>query len=563
MKKIVSRLIVIAALLGSCTKEELGGAFDNQLPKGKVRLTLQTDRGGFSTPVKTRAGVADEERMGGNVWAFMLERSEASSPDYTLKSVEKVGIKQGGAIELIADQTTNPMKVILLANAPDRYVDKSGAEQDFTFANLSHITSYSELKQTLNTAALGSPALSVPYTPGGLIPMSGQVDFPSGIGASSIINLSLKRIVAKITVETAIPSAQFELLGASVCNAPTSGWLLPPVTLWRDNSAHLTHYQYDAIGCTATQVDSKQTTASNPIYIYESRPEEQTAIVIKATYQGNTYFYKLAMAADYSVVGGADTQVKPKNFYCRNFTYTYIVTSVTGGGYATFQEACHGAPSNNIQSVLDVIDLTSHDLIDNGAYFLGVSNSLYVIYATGSRSNLIAVTLSTGGDPDWSFTGTVTASEGMTITQGATFNYPVAGREVAVSVADHFSTGKLTIKVGNLTKTIDVRRAYTAPFDGPTISAFGTSDYVVGVIESVSNSSAGDWIGLSPSANGVDLGRRTIVNNNGGIHIRMGVNGDQTNGVAGRNATLYLSRKTDEGRVKVYLEQDYTTSRNI
>lgn len=563
MKNIVLRLIVTASIFSSCTKDELAGTLDKPLPEGKVRMTLHTNMGSFERPVKTRTGGADEDNMGSNAWVFILERLEPSSPDYTVKTVEKLAMKEGGDVDVIADQTTNPVIVVLLANAPGRYVDESGPEQDFSLENLSHITSYSELKQALGTSVLASPAQSVPYTQGGVIPMSGEVDLPDGIGRSATVNLLLRRIVAKITVETGVPSAQFQLLGASVCNAPRSGWLLPPRTLWRDNSANLTNYDYDAVACQATQADSKQTTVSNPIYIYESRPEEQTAVIIKAIYGGNTYFYKLAMTADYSVISGTDTQVKPKNFYYRNFAYKYIITSVTGGGYSTFQEACDGAPSNNIKSAIDVIDLTSHDIIDNGEYFLGVSNSSYIIYATGSRSNLVAVAVSTGGNPDLSLTGTVTASEGITVTAGSTFSYPDTGREIAISVADNFSAGTVTIKIGNLKKTIDVSREYTAPFDGRNISAFGTSDYVVGKIESVSDNSAGDWIGLSPMAKGLDLGRRELVNNNGGIHIHLSVNWDKSNGVAGRNATLYLSSRTKEGRVKVYLEQDYIDSSKI
>lgn len=564
MKKLVFFISVIATIFSGCAKDELGGAYYEPLPEGKVRLTLNTNMGSFNKPIKTRAGVADENNMGDKVWAFVLEKLESTSSDYTLRVIEQLDMNESGDVNIIANRTTNPVTIVLLANAPNKYVDENGVEQDFTLENLSHITSYSELKQTLNTATLASPALSVPYTPDGAIPMSGDIDLPTGINTSlSSLTIQLQRIVAKISVETELDINKFELLMASVCNAPRSGWLLSPKTLWRDNSANLTNYNYNDIGCVAIQIDSKQTTATNPIYIYESRAEEQTAVIVEGIYGGNKYFYKLAMTSDYSVIGGTDTQLKPKNFYYRNFAYKYIITSVTGDGYSTFQEACDGAPSNNIKSAIDVIDLTSHDIIDNGEYFLGVSNSEYIIYATGGRSNLIAVTLSSGGNPALLLSGTVTASEGITITKGATFGYPLTGNEVEISVTDDFSIGTITIKMGNLKKTIAVSREYTTPFDGRNITKFGTSEYVAGKIESVSDNSLRDWIGVSPMAKGTDFGRRDIVNNNGGIYIHLGVNWDKSNGIAGRKATLYLSRKTNAGRVKVYLEQDYIDSRNI
>lgn len=560
MKNIVFRFILISAIFSGCKKEELGSAFDNPLPESKVRLTLRADMGGFSKPIKTRAGAADENNTGSSVWVFILEKMGANSLDYTLKSIENTTLRESGEVDVIADQTANPITVILLANAPDKYMDDSGMERDFTPANLSHVTSYSELKQVLNTAMLESPARSVPYTPGGAIPMSGEVDFPTGISKSGSVNVLIKRIVAKISVETEILSSQFQLLGAGVCNAPKSGWLLPPRTLWRDNSANLTNYDYDAVGCSAQQVDSKQTTANNPIYIYESRSEERTAVIIKAIYGGNTYFYKLAMTADYSVDGSG---IRLKNFYCRNYAYKYIITAVTGSGYSTFQEACDGAPSNNIKSSIDVIDLTSHDIIDNGEYSLGVSNSTFTIYATGECSNLVAVTLSTGGTSALQLPGTITASEGITLEGSKIFANPVTGRDIAISVADNFLSGTITIRLGNLTKTIDISREDVVSFDEQIISTYGTSEYVAGRIESVSDNASGDWIGLSHTAQGVALGRREVINNDGGIHIHLGVNWDKSNGAEGRNAVLYLSRKTNAGRVKVYLEQDYVNSVDI
>lgn len=550
MKNIVFRFILMSAIFSGCKKDELVGTLENAMPEGKVHLTLHADMGNFTKPVKTRAAVADENNTGDNIWVFILENT--NSLDYTLKSIENTTLRENGEVDIVVDQTTNPTTVILLANAPNKYVDNGGVERDFTSANLSHVTSYSELKQVLNTGTLESPARSVPYTPDGVIPMSGEVDFPTGISKSGSVHVLLKRIVAKISVETEIPPSQFQLLGASVCNAPKSGWLLPPRTLWRDNSTNLTNYDYDAIDCQAQPVDSKQTTVDSPIYIYESRSEEQTAVVIKAIYRGNTYFYKLTMTADYAVDGSGN---RPKNFYYRNFSYKYIITSVTGSGYSTFQQACDGAPNNNIKSVIDVVDLTSHDIIDNGEYSLGVSNSAYIIYANRERSNLTAVTLSTGGITNLPFIGSITASQGITLESGETFVHPVTEKDIAISIADNFSNGTITIRLGNLTKIIDVSRQSAISFEKQAISTYSTSDYVAGKIESVSDNASGDWIGLSHLANRADLGRREIVNNDGGIHIHLGLNWDKTDGVAGRNAVVYLSRKINAGRVKIYLEQ--------
>lgn len=562
MKNILFFLFALV-LMGGCTEDDFGGNFDKPLPEGKVRLTLHTNMGSFTKPVKTRASSADEDNMGNKAWVFILEKTNPGSEEYDLKIIENPDIKENGEVDIIIDEMTNPVTVVLLVNAQSKYIDESGTVKDFTLANLSHITSYSELKETLNTTALASPAQTVPYTPGGAIPMSGEVDLPTGISASSTVNVSLKRIVAKITVETELPSSQFQLLGASVCNAPRSGWLLPPRTLWRDNSTNLTNYEYDAIDCLATQADSKQTTASNPIYIYESRPEEQTAVIIKAVYRGNSYFYKLAMTADYSVSGGGDMQSKPKNFYYRNFAYKYIVTSVTGGGYATFQEACDGAPSNNIISAIDVIDLTSHDIIDNGSYFLGVSNSEYAIYSTGSYSNLLAVTLSSNAPADVAY-GTVSvsgdglslqpASAQMSANSGSTTEH-----EVYVNIDAHFSQGYITVKLGNITKMIPVNRFHTLPAFGLFHNNYYSKEYVYGEVE---NSEQSDWLTLSRDNFPYSEGLAKLANNDGGIYFKVLPN-IKNEGVSERSGVMYLSRRNSEGRLKVYLVQDKINTSDI
>lgn len=568
MKNTLFYLLVVA-VLSSCTKCESSIVPDIAAPEGKIRLTIHTARAGgaegFIKPSNTRASSADETNMGDKAWVFVLEKLSAGSDIETLRIVENCTLQGNGDIDIILEETEHPVTVILLANAPDRYTDKNGNTKDVSLENLAHVTSYTDLTEELGTAVLSSPADKVPYVDTS-IPMSGATRLDEGINKNTSANVTLERIVARISVETRLTIDQFELLGASVCNAPRSGYLLAPRENYKDNSANLTNYNYDAIACLATTLSNgnitTQTTNTNPIYIYESTPGAQTALIIKARYRGADYFYKLTMPTDYTDGNGKTLQ---KDFYYRNFAYKYVITDAVGIGYSTLHEACAGTPNNiehgSITYTIDVTDLSSHDILDNGSYFIGVSNSSYIIYATGSRSNLVAFTLNTGGNTlPGGATGTIEASDGITITSGSAFTHPARDQAITISLTDNFIKGTISVKLGNLTKSIDVEREHTVAFDDRSINTFSTADYVLGEIVNVSHNSVGDWVWLSRIATGLNSRVRYVVNSDGGIYIHLDINWDKNQGSPGRNATLYLSRKTGAGRVKVYLEQDYNDS---
>lgn len=542
--KIVKYIFYLTSLcLLSCISQEFETSIASSVPEGKVWMKLHTNLGNFIKPT-TRTGLADEYMQGSDVWVFFIEKN-------VLTMVEKVSLGSNGDIDLVVEPTTNPVTLVVLANAPENYIDSNGVAKTFSLDNLSDITTYRDLKLQLNTPSLTVPMTTVPYTsPPTSIPMSGEAVLENGIGngVAPVVNVFLKRIVSKIVVETMIPVADFELFGATVCNAPRSGFLLSPKEpnpVYKDNSGQLVNYEYSAIGCNATVKNNiRQTTEDNPIYIYESRAVEKTAVIIQASYKGTSYFYKLMMPQDYNGITGS------KDAYYRNYIYKFIINRVSGKGYATMEEAIKGDANNNIVSVsVDVTDLLSHDIIDNGSYYLGVSNSEVWLYTYEDVNNLLVTEVSFNGEtvsPAISITDVVPA---YLVLQPSFIN----NKDLIMSFPEAFQSCIVKLQYGNLVKDIPVTRFIKDLPDGSheVYGFFADKQYIYGKIVSLSvDNSSSHWIGLSMSNDIDNQGSNEILNTSGGIYIPL-----QQNDRELRNAEIILGRNNEKGRLKVYLEQ--------
>ncbi|CDN31706.1 hypothetical protein BN938_1626 [Mucinivorans hirudinis] len=522
MKNTIKTISLLALLLTSCS------ATNPVAEEGKAVVRIKTDIGSFIKPT-TLSGVADENNTGDKIWAFIFEND-------IMSLIEEVTIAPAATaqVDIVVEPTNNPVKIILLANAPDYFLDADGGVKAFIKENLELYPTYQEFKSQVNTLSLDAPVTAVPYT-SQRIPMSGELYFADGIAADSFNekSLRLKRIVAKITVESLLAPSDFELLGASVSNAPRGGSLMPP-SEYKDNSGNLTYYSYDDIVCTA----SGQTTASNPIYIYESRADQGTALVIKAKYRGVEYFYKLAMTTDY------DNKAGSRNFYYRNYHYKFIVSAVEGIGYSTFEEAKSRDVSNNIIARVDVTDLTSHDITDNGEYFLSLSNSEYVLYAQGEVDDLHAFTLNTSSAEECGIVS-LSPSKVEILT-------PVVLGEVRIKVKNEMAVNErveLRVTVGNLSKNVTVRRAgdhLTRTGTLQRISDFSGSEYKAALIEQQELG----WIKLGTTS-GVNLttGFSEGVSE-GGFYICHNVNIDTRE----PSVDIYFARNDGRGRVKAHFE---------
>ena len=115
---------------------------------------------------------------------------------------------------------------------------------------------------------------------------------------------------------------------------------------------------------------------NTPKYVYERNQDEASRpafVLVRAQYNGGAYYYKLDL-----VETDPSTYITTYLNLYRNFQYTIRITSVSGVGYDTPQEAIDAVASNNIGASVEVSEVNT---IQDG------KNELYV-----SETDLLVVT---------------------------------------------------------------------------------------------------------------------------------------------------------------------------
>ena len=135
-----------------------------------------------------------------------------------------------------------------------------------------------------------------------------------------------------------------------------SGYM-PPIVQYDDLSSHYTTTS-DTMDDDGIWIDP-----DGADYLYECsfRPDRNPFIIIKATYNGGTYYYK----ADFVYDGPYG-----KEYYhiLRNFQYTLNITSVNGKGSNTVYDAVNSIALNNFEASTESQELTNIALDDSRLY---------------------------------------------------------------------------------------------------------------------------------------------------------------------------------------------------
>lgn len=457
-------------------------------------------------------------------------------------------------------------------------------------------TSLAEIGRQLQTDPLPRTGNVITAMPAAH-PMVGSTALPDGISQSlsigSIDNpLVLTPSTVKITVENRVASGagySFSLQGASLGNAPERGYVMPLQTGTIDT------YLYGKEGQPASMmvgaaINDQNIEATEPLYGYESTADQQTFVVVKATYNGVQGYYKFGFFAD------ADkTNKRP---LLRGSHYRLTVFKVLTAGYRTVDEALSGPVSNGVTYLVNVNDSDSHDIITNGTQYLGVSNSEYVAYhsnysnefelyytdgvynnelSTFALTPFTASVLTYTADPSWG-EGSVTASAGITLVDESLNKVPsiplpvpaLAGdavrKELRIFMSNEFKNGQLDIRIGNLHKVVKIKRALSFTVMGGAVSL--GRDIVFASARTLDNPMSAPYsipppcdpttYGLAYSAKGpvVQTGDgRLAIDPSQELFLQIKnrfewVNADYCYG------ELYLHRNTEAGRTKVAFTVD-------
>lgn len=577
MKKILLYMALVFALV-SCVEESI--VIDGGSNQQRVRLLVNTGSGEFSTP--TTRVLANENQLNQNLWVLVFNGS-----DYNATFVEAAQAQQGtgadtGKYFISLSNTNAPRVLVVIANASDLVQAQIAALSGATITQAMNILRYGDPTSLpiAGNITLTAPAqTSMPFVePSPLaIPMSALLFMASGITQSSAISsdgtstgdaLLLRRITSKVVVDASAVYNQFKLLGVSASLAPRTGSLVPSqIGGIISNVGYLTNYQKDNLTTLVSIATPSDATTNNsvsaPLYLYESTVAQGTAIIVKGEYRGTIGYYRLRFQNP--LTAAIDVT--------RNHLYTFNILSVATAGYPTLNAAMIATDnSTQITAQITVTDLTGHEIVDNGSYYLSVSNSEVIIYnsstASQSFSNIVTVTTNAtatmlggintsaisppiiSGGGSMAITNTGVASQ-LTLSTGAG-NIGSTTINISALSADftqqNSSTGTITLSVGNLLKTIKVTRRPYLNVSG--IEKLPGDNFTSGTVVAQGTN---NFLSLSYNGNDDTSSTSVVVPGSGGSLYLTAPMYIATSARVGGIA--FAMRNNNDGRVKLFVGQ--------
>ena len=544
-------LLVLLTFFSACSiKEEVPGE-PVTIGETKVRFELFTKAGTYGLPV-SRAG-ENESVVDQQPWVLVFLGTGG-----TASFVEAVQAElYNGKTYVYLEEQAGNCQLLILANSPSRFY-MNGVGYAYTADNFVNTLRGRDLDyacRNLLTEALIDPQYTVPYI-GQKLPMSDLVNLSKIDASVTIPNIQLKRIVGKIVVENT--DADFVLEGITVVTNVAKNSKLHNLTdaleqnIGADN---LVEYRKDdsyALNIVDAEeiVTGGQTTKNNPLYVYETHSlSNDTYLVIRGHYKGESFFYKMALVNnDHHVLD-----------ILRNTEYIFTITSVRGRGFISMADAKASLASNtNLDYSILVQEESSYEIVSNNEYYLGVTNSHFEIYASAaSGTAYVAFSLITDCKSESIGERTITATSGLRIVSPVDGMIPVSTTlpsQVKIEMLAGFTSGEIELRLGNLRKTVTVKRREQVTSSGTIISSFIDDGYYISAyVEDYVNHS---WLKLGPEEGEVRNDPDYIYVDNGKIKLYV-----EKNTSGNREGVVYVSvGKGITQRIKVYITQGIPSS---
>ena len=544
-------LLVLLTFFSACSiKEEVPGE-PVTIGETKVRFELFTKAGTYGLPV-SRAG-ENESVVDQQPWVLVFLGTGG-----TASFVEAVQAElYNGKTYVYLEEQAGNCQLLILANSPNRFY-MNGVGYAYTADNLVNTLRGRDLDyacRNLLTEALIDPQYTVPYI-GQKLPMSDLVNLSKIDASVTIPNIQLKRIVGKIVVENT--DADFVLEGITVVTNVAKNSKLHNLTdaLEQNIGAeNLVEYRKDdsyALNIVDAEeiVTGGQTTKNNPLYVYETHSlSNDTYLVIRGQYKGEMFFYKMALVNN-------DQHVLD---ILRNTEYIFTITSVRGRGFISMADAKASLASNtNLDYSILVQEESSYEIVSNNEYYLGVTNSHFEIYASAaSGTAYVAFSLITDCKSESIGERTITATSGLRIVSPVDGMIPVSTTlpsQVKIEMLAGFTSGEIELRLGNLRKTVTVKRREQVTSSGTIISSFIDDGYYISAyVEDYVNHS---WLKLGPEEGEVRNDPDYIYVDNGKIKLYV-----EKNTSGNREGVVYVSvGKGITQRIKVYITQGIPSS---
>ncbi len=191
-----------------------------------------------------------------------------------------------------------------------------------------------------------------------------------------------------------------------------------------------------------TRIDGTETDLSTVAYAFEhpNQSGDYLKVILKATYSDNTVRYHQIILED-------DNHEAYK--ILRNHEYKITLTKLSkDAGYANFNDAVNGTPSNNAFVTID--DIIPE--VSDGTHSLSIDNGTYIVLNTGAEtSQSIAFTYTGGSDlTNTSFKATWVENNGLSSTDTPTITYDSSRGKGAITyslseIGETLKTAKLQL----------------------------------------------------------------------------------------------------------------------
>jgi len=575
-------VLLAAALFAGCTQEHILSDF----PGGKDG---GDDKPGGATTVRFRLAVpemeiADTRSSGVNEFIVMAFDASGNMTDAPhAATIENAGTPAETYFTASLEATTDPRRIVIVVNSSavlNSYLLNAAAGfPNGTWKIKGEVpagseTQLSHLRANLRTPSLqmqliGSHTYIVQHPDPATMPaaMSGEVLLADGIHGGMVVTdivggvpqpVQLVRAAARFTVgavNIAPISTDFKILGASLGNAPQSSLILPqagmPAATMIYNYAHGSSTN-EGTGYVPL-VGAIDNFTSEPLYGYEdnaANSADNTFVILKAEYKGRPGYYRI------NLIDASDDPIK----VMRNMWYKITITRVLHHGYSTLAEAVANKASNLEFVITATVPNTNvnddaHDIVSNGEYFLGLSNSTFIAYSndSGASGNMVVATLTHNAPASVTTASISVEGSGLSLVLPASgvFN-PATEKvvEIVVNMTSAFSynmQGKITVNLGNLTQEIAVIRRPQLPSSDGVISDFATGACATAVPATLSTS---PWLRFSAASDGSDSAGE-LHNPAGNIYVVYDTNWR----LVDRNTDVYIAQNNDNGRIKVNFRQ--------
>lgn len=443
---------------------------------GKVQITVQLDPANFTKPVVSRAGSPIPNPYETTVESILVLICEGDDIDDALCVEAFFAELNGNTMTLSLTPRSGPVWFAFVGNLiSEEYLELvdqeiEGGRNQLAQEGLANGYINLGIYSAESAAGMASgnvwsvtcanpnnhPAPFLNYTEGirEMIPMCTVLKSEQGVYPGMQLpggKLKLTRLTAKVTVESM--DEDFEPVSISLHNTPTYGtWFRMTSTIPNISGAGTIQHDYDpSLVVPGTEM---------ALYPFESSKENPSGLLLKARYNGEEYYYPMQF-----ISGGSFIDIR------RNHHYKFVIKEgFEGLRYDEIDWNNLGVLFDNLNSEnyfrVDVVDMSTHTMIAERDYFMGVSNEELIVMAErGVEINdILAATVTTNFSYQLDTSDQHIYEEQVTIEdENHNLNLPyslddVGSTDIWISIPADVNEGKITISVGNLTRNVHIKR---------------------------------------------------------------------------------------------------------